>query len=166
MANDGWHLISTTTFTGSQSQVVLSAIPQIYDHLVIFASLGDVSASYFYINGTNQIPVYNTRMYSNGGYAQDVIQSFGLPSYSYSYGANGGSNRRSGQWWTFPFYSKSDNYKMVKIHSNSAWSVGNEFGYSGLDTFGTISPITSITLIGTDNYMSGSVVSLYGLVAK
>lgn len=166
MANDGWKLISTNTFTGAESSLTISAIPQIYDHLMIFGSLGDVSASFFYINGTNQIPVYAVRFYSSGSYAANTSGDFSTYSYSYSYGANANSSSRSGQWWTFPFYSKNDNYKMVKVHSNSAKSGGNEFGYSGLDVFGTISPITSITLNGNTNYMSGSVISLYGLVAK
>jgi hypothetical protein len=166
MPNDGMIKISSNVFTGSESSVTLSAIPQIYDHLMIMASFGDVSSSYFYINGTNQIPVYWSPLYANGGYASDAVTQFDILTYAYCYGSNGASDRASAQWWTFPFYSKTDNYKMVKIHSNSALSSGNEFGGSWLGTFGTQSALTSITINGSGNWSSGSRIDLYGLVAK
>jgi hypothetical protein len=183
-----YKLISSTTLSSAQSQIVVSSIPSTYDDLSIFLSLRDASTNNFVSLTGMRFNSDSSSSYRHasigGGYATGSNQVFLLGAYSSSVdNAVLGPMPTSSSLFEAGFYGKSNiyvsDYKAVgiktylipfahsletttsTIYSSRMIEGGGIWNNGGINT----PAINSITFysLSSANLIAGSSVRIYGI---
>lgn len=157
MPTPTYDLITSVTLASTSSEVVFSSIPQGYRDLV-FVYNGTVSGGAF----------ARMRFNSDGGFNYGNIQMYGSGSAVSSSMPGNGDNIEIAEFQPthnlvisqIMDYSATDKHKTVLGRSNNASS--NVQGKAG--RWANTAAITSIQILAS-NMLSGSTLSLYGVIA-
>lgn len=164
----GWTLIDSQVLSSSQASVTFSSIPQTYKTLkLVVSARGDNANVFTSVNLTfngSSATAYSYRILQGSGSA---ASSAAASSQTSGYAANAtGSTATTSTFasieYTFPNYASSVNkpYSIDGVTENNGTTA-----YQDLDAglWSNTSAITSLTLIATNNFVSGSTFTLYGL---
>ena len=154
-------ITTVTAPGGSSSQLVMSSIPSTYSDLVLVINGGQATADGFYavrFNGDTGNNYSNTQIVGNGSTATTNRNTSATLGYVHSTAEGSIADTVI---INIPNYSNSTTFKTVI-------SRGNSVSYRVVASavlWRSTSAVTSITVIGATNLLSGSTFTLYGIAA-
>lgn len=154
-------IATVTAPGGSSSQLVMSSIPATYTDLVLVINGGQATADQSYslrFNGDTGSNYSNTQIVGNGSTATSNRNTSQTRGFIHSTAMNSLADTII---VSIQNYSNSTTYK-------TAISRGNSVSYrvvSSVVLWRSTSAITSITVLGDANFLSGSTFTLYGIAA-
>jgi hypothetical protein len=153
--------IQTYTLSANTSSITFSSIPGTYTDLVLIANSGQVTADGFYgirFNGDSNTNYSNTQILGNA--STIISNSNNSTNIGYVHSTNEGSVEDT-LVINIPNYQNTNVFKNILSRSNSkSYRV-----VLSLSMWRSKSAITSVTLSGGSNLLSGSTFTLYGIKA-
>ena len=160
-----YELISSTTLSSTQASLTFSSIPSTYTDLrVVFSGVGSGNFA-ARINNDTTNGNYNYTYFAGGGGTIDSGYYVGSAANQWPITAYGmGLSATIPQFYTLDIFSYAGStYKTALSTSSEDQNTGGGYVVRQANLWESTAAITSVTVFGSSDLQSGSVVSLYGI---